>query len=178
MPHHGEARIACALAVREAVARHGNRRLAVRRAVVRPLRASARERHVARRDRPFLLNRAGVVARAGDAHHVVARVRGRVAGERVGDVVEVAVRLHERHLGDRSRLQRAVVHRVAREADVPVRRIVAYDARLYLHPAVRHEVGHDEVCIAIHEVRRREPHRRRAHVGSCHRNIVKHNDAR
>ena len=166
MPHHGKARIACALAGGETIARHRHRALTVRRAVVRPLRAAAREGHVALRDRPVLLHRARVVARAGDAHHVVARVRRRVARERVGDVVEVAVRLHERHLRDGRGLLRAIVHRVAREADIPVRRIVADHARLNLHPAVRHGVGHEEVRVVVREVRHRQAHRRGAHVGA------------
>ena len=175
VPDDREAGIVRALARGEAVARHRHAAFAVRRAVIHPLRMAARKRDAARRNRPVLLHRARVVARAGDAHHVVAGVRRRVAGERVGDVVEVAVRLHEGDLRDRRRLLRAVVHRIARKADVPVRRIVADHARRDAQPAVSHFVCHVEVGAAVGKAAWCQPHRRRSGVGArCRRRAAEH----
>ena len=175
VPDDREAGIGRALARGEAVARHRHAAFAVRRAVIHPLRMAARKRDAARRNRPVLLHRARVVARAGDAHHVVAGVRRRVAGERVGDVVEVAVRLHEGDLRDRRRLLRAVVHRIARKADVPVRRIVADHARRDAQPAVSHFVCHEEVGIGVGKAAWCQPHRRRSGVGArCRRRAAEH----
>ncbi len=175
VPDDREAGIGRALARGESVARHRHAAFAVRRAVIHPLRMAARKRDAARRNRPALLHRARVVARAGDAHHVVAGVRRRVAGERVGDVVEVAVRLHEGDLRDRRRLLRAVVHRIARKADVPVRRIVADHARRDAQPAVSHFVCHVEVGIGVGKAAWCQPHRRRSGVGArCRRHAAEH----
>ena len=130
-----EALVGRALARDETVTRHFDDVCDVGRAVVHPLRSTTRQLEVARQDRPVLLDRAGVVPLAGDLHLVVARIRRGVARERIGNVVEVAVRLHVADLDDRRGLHLAVVHRRLVEPDVPVRRIVADRPRLDLQLA-------------------------------------------
>ena len=175
MAHNREGGITRALTGDKTVSSHRDCALAMRFTVIDPLRAAARERHIARRNRPFLLNRAGIVPSSGDAHYVISGIRRRVARKLIRNIIKIAVRFHERNLRNGCRLLRAVVHRIARKADVPVRRIVADHARRDAQPAVSHFVCHVEVGVAVGKVAWCQPHRRRSGVGArCRRRTAEH----